>query len=90
VARKKLHAIDLGYDVISHPSVDIHLGRYHAEIESQRQHFINALYTFQDRIPLTEKPDLVSKWDYFYERSIGCVGVLKDWLTRSLALVLYR
>lgn len=26
----------------------------------------------------------VSKWDYFYERSLGCVGILKDWLTRTL------
>lgn len=30
----------------------------------------------------------MSRWDYFYERSVGCVGVLKDWLTRSLALAL--
>ncbi|KAF3888124.1 MULTISPECIES: hypothetical protein [Nostocales] len=24
------------------------------------------------------------RWDYFYERSIGCVGIVKDWLTQSL------
>src|SRR5216117_332484 len=24
-------------------------------------------------------------WTYCYERTIGCVGVLKDWLTRALA-----
>lgn len=29
-----------------------------------------------------------SNWDYFYERSIGCVGALKDGLTRSLGLAL--
>jgi hypothetical protein len=46
------------------------------------------LYTFQQRLPLEETPDLASRWDYFYERSIGCVGILKDWLTRSLALAL--
>ena len=28
----------------------------------------------------------MSRWDYFYERSIGCVGVLKDWLSRALSL----
>ena len=33
---------------------------------------------------LEQEPDLVSKWDYFYERSLGCVGILKDWLTRAL------
>ena len=26
----------------------------------------------------------MSQWDYFYERSLGCVGILKDWLTRAL------
>ncbi|MFL6255026.1 MAG: hypothetical protein ACJ74T_08375 [Pyrinomonadaceae bacterium] len=68
--------------------MDIHFPRYHAERESHRQQFVNLLYTFQERLPLPETPDLVSKWDYFYERSVGCVGVLKDWLTRSLALAL--
>ena len=27
-------------------------------------------------------------WKYCYERTIGCVGVLKDWLTRTLAQAL--
>lgn len=73
---------------LSRRSIDIHFSRYHAEHESQRQQFINVLYTFQERLPLEETPDLVSRWDYFYERSIGRVGVLKDWLRRSLALAL--
>ena len=34
------------------------------------------------------EPDLVLQSEYFYERSVGCVGVLKDWLTRALATVL--
>ncbi|HEX8144770.1 MAG TPA: ATP-binding protein [Pyrinomonadaceae bacterium] len=73
---------------LSRRSIDIHFRRYHADSEVQRQEFINVLYTFQQHLPLTKTPDLVSKWDYFYERSIGCVGVLKDWLTSSLALAL--
>jgi hypothetical protein len=73
---------------LSRRSVDIHFGRYQADDESQRQEFINVLFTFQEHLPLLKTPDLVSKWDYFYERSLGCVGVLKDWLTRSLALAL--
>jgi hypothetical protein len=44
--------------------------------------------TFQKHLPLAEEPDLIARWDYFYERSIGCVGVLRDWLARSLALAL--
>lgn len=73
---------------LSRRSVDIHFGRYQADDKSQRQEFINVLFTFQEHLPLLKTPDLVSKWDYFYERSLGCVGVLKDWLTRSLALAL--
>ncbi|HEX8475396.1 MAG TPA: ATP-binding protein [Pyrinomonadaceae bacterium] len=73
---------------LSRRSVDIHFGRYHADSKTHKQNFINALFTFQEHLPLPEIPNLVSKWDYFYERSLGCVGVLKDWLTRSLALAL--
>ena len=28
------------------------------------------------------KPDLLREWEFLYERSMGCVGVLKDWLMR--------
>jgi hypothetical protein len=74
---------------LSRRSIDVHFGRYHAgdNIEQQQQ-FHNVLYTFQQRLPLIEIPDLMSIWDYFYERSLGCIGILKDWLTRSLALAL--
>jgi hypothetical protein len=73
---------------LSRRSINVHFGRYHAEDEIQRKEFINILYTFQQNLPLHETPDLVTRWDYFYERSLGCVGVLKDWLTRSLSLAL--
>lgn len=74
---------------LSRRSVDVQLGRYRAEDETERRAFVNALWTFQQHLPLASTPDLVKDWDYFYERSIGCVGVLKDWLTRSLAVALH-
>ena len=46
--------------------------------------FKSVLLTFQRHLPLDREPDFVSRWDYFYERSLGCVGILKDWLTRTL------
>lgn len=73
---------------LSRRSINIHFGRYHADKEAQRQEFKNVLYTFQEHLPVQETPDLMKRWDYFYERSIGCIGVLKDWLTRSLSLAL--
>ena len=42
----------------------------------------------QNHLPLHEQPDLIREWDYFYERSVGCIGVLKVWLTRALAKAL--
>jgi hypothetical protein len=73
---------------LSRRSINIHFGRYHADNEKHRHEFINILYTFQQHLPLPHVPNLVSEWDYFYERSLGCVGVLKDWLISSLALAL--
>lgn len=69
---------------LSRRSIDLHFRRYHANIPEEREEFINVLYTFQQQLPLPETPDLVSNWDYFYERTIGCVGVLKCWLLRAL------
>ena len=42
------------------------------------------MWSFQNHLPVHETPDLVGDWDYFYERSIGCIGILKDWLVRAL------
>jgi hypothetical protein len=73
---------------LSRRSIDINFARYKADDETHREEFINVLNTFQHHLPLATQPDLVSRWDYFYERTLGCVGILKDWVTRSLALVL--
>jgi hypothetical protein len=32
---------------------------------------------------------LMNHWYDFYERSLGCLGVLKDWLVRTLSAMLY-
>jgi energy-coupling factor transporter ATP-binding protein EcfA2 len=73
---------------LSRRSVDVHFQRYHADVPEERKAFINVLYTFQKHLPLAEMPDLVDDWEYFYERTVGCVGVLKDWLLRSLKLAI--
>jgi DNA polymerase III delta prime subunit len=69
---------------LSRRSIDVHFRRYNAELPEERQAFINVLYTFQHHLPLAETPDLVADWDYFYERTIGCVGILKSWLLMAL------
>jgi hypothetical protein len=36
-------------------------------------------------LPVARTPNLVKHWEYLYARSIGCTGILKDWLVRCLA-----
>jgi len=73
---------------LSRRSVDVHFRRYRAEHSDEVKAFKNVLWSFQNHLPLHQQPDLVGNWDYLYERSVGCVGVLKDWLTRALAKAL--
>ncbi len=65
---------------------DIHFPRYQFQHEADRKAFQGVLHTLLTQIPLEmDIQDLMNHWFYFYERSIGCVGVLKDWLIRTVA-----
>lgn len=70
---------------LSRRTQDIHFPRYRAENKEELEIFINILWTFQEHLPLLQTPDLLNNWQYFYERSLGCVGILKEWLNRALA-----
>ena len=49
-----------------------------------RQIFQSVLLTFQQQLPFENKEtDLPAMWDFLYERSVGCVGILKEWLVRA-------
>lgn len=69
-------------------SLEIHFPRYHIDVPEEMLDFKRALLTFQRHLPLPGEPDLLAQAEYFYEGSVGCVGVLKDWLTRALAAAL--
>lgn len=75
---------------VSRRSVDVHFPRYRAEDPSDRQVFLNVLHSFGQRLALPEEFDLVSHWEYLYERSVGCVGVLKQWFVKALCTALRR
>ena len=75
---------------LSRRSLDMHFSRYRAESACERQVFGNVLRSFAHHMPLAERPDLAADWEFLYERSIGCVGILKQWLTRTLHSVLRR
>ncbi|WP_334173565.1 ATP-binding protein [Sinomonas sp.] len=73
---------------LSRRSVVLHFGRYHAETPEDLLAFKSVLLTFQRHLPLATEPDLLGRWEEFYERSAGCVGVLKTWLQQALAAAL--
>lgn len=73
----------------SRRSLDLHFPRYLFQLSQDRRDFQAALLALLKQVPLrTEIEVLMQQWVYFYERSIGCVGVLKDWLVRGVAAAL--
>ena len=75
---------------LSRRSIDIHFPRYRLANPGEAKSFRTVLRSFEQQLPLREPPDLVEDWEYFYERSIGCIGILKDWLMRALVSVSRR
>lgn len=66
----------------------IHFPRYRIARAGDAEQFISVLKTFELSMPLREQPDLASQWNYYYDRSAGCIGILKDWLTLALKVAL--
>jgi energy-coupling factor transporter ATP-binding protein EcfA2 len=75
---------------LSRRSIDIHFPRYRLATPGDAKAFRTVLRSFEQQLPLPEPPDLIKEWEYLYERSVGCVGILKDWLMRSLVSVSRR
>jgi hypothetical protein len=73
---------------LSRRTQDIHFPRYQAKNPKDMVAFRNTLYTFQCQLPIEEEPNLLTHLEYCYERSLGCVGILKEWLTRAFSDVL--
>lgn len=72
---------------LSRRSIDIHFPRYRADDPADGKTFRTVLRSFEQQLPMPEPPDLAGQWEYLYERSIGCVGILKEWLVRALTAV---
>src|SRR6266702_1215081 len=70
---------------LSRRSIDVHFPRYDAINPEERKAFRRTLLTFQRHLPLEKAPNLVQQWEICYAHTIGCVGILKDWLTQALS-----
>lgn len=73
---------------LSRRSIEIHFPRYYADQEEDLEEFKRVLRLLQLHLPLPETPDLEAHYEEFYERTLGCIGLLKDWLNRALAKAL--
>jgi hypothetical protein len=68
---------------------DIHFQRYHVNDKEERKEFVAALKYLLERVPLDVDLDaLLLRWKWFAEGSVGCIGVLKDWLVDALKAAL--
>jgi type II secretory pathway predicted ATPase ExeA len=61
----------------------IHLPRYKATEPADIAAFQQVLFGLQKHLPFPEEPHLVEDWDYFFAGSLGCIGILKDWLYQA-------
>jgi energy-coupling factor transporter ATP-binding protein EcfA2 len=73
---------------LSRRSLDIHFRRYSAENQDDIRVFKSTVLTFQRNLPLDDQPDLLPLWEWLYERSVGCIGILKEWLDRALIVAI--
>jgi hypothetical protein len=71
-------------------SQNIHFPRYRADVAEEFRAFKSIINTFQAALPFTEPSDLLSQLDYLYTGSLGCVGILKNWLDRAVTLALQQ
>ena len=89
-----LHVLIGTYDVLPFCNLDgqmarrgseFHFARYHMEDENDCLAFRNTFSSLLKQIPLQMDHDaLIQRWWYFFEGSIGCIGILKQWLVRAL------
>jgi hypothetical protein len=63
---------------------EIHVRRYDATRTQDVADFKDILLSFQCHLPVPEPPDLLAAWEYLYLRSVGCIGLLKQWLLDAL------
>lgn len=63
--------------------LDVHFSRYHWTDAVEQAQFAAVVSSFAANLPV-DASILLERLDYLYERSVGCVGILKPWLVRAL------
>jgi hypothetical protein len=66
----------------------VHFNRYVTGIEEDERAFRTAIKQFQERMPLRKMPDLTERASELQIACLGCIGILKSTLAKTLAGVL--
>lgn len=77
-------------DQLSRRTSTVHFPRYHIDRAEDVEMFKRCLVTFEHYLPLAQRPDLLAEWEFLFAHSVGCIGTLKDWLTRALNAALHE
>jgi hypothetical protein len=60
--------------------------RYHMGSQADAVEFTSALKVLLEQVPLdVDLPEMLTHWKWFGEWSIGCVGILCDWVVETAA-----
>lgn len=67
---------------------DEHFSRYQLAQQKECENFIRTLKTLLTQVPLqVDIPEMLQHWQWFGEWSIGCVGILSDWVVETVSSV---
>jgi hypothetical protein len=65
---------------------DEHFARYSLTQQKECENFIGALKALLEQVPLqVDIPEMLRQWQWFGEWSIGCVGILSDWVIETVS-----
>lgn len=64
---------------------DLHFSRYHFDNKTECEEFVGVLRSLLERVPLdVDMSGLLSHWRWFGEWSLGCIGILGDWMVETV------
>lgn len=60
--------------------------RYHLDQQADAEAFTSALKALLEQVPLqVDVPAMLTHWKWFGEWSIGCIGILSDWVVETVS-----
>ncbi|USK74788.1 TniB family NTP-binding protein [Peribacillus frigoritolerans] len=70
-------------------TMDIQFPRYDFNNKDDFKNYIGIIQGLLGEIPINvSSEEIIGQHEFLYERTLGCVGILKDWLVRSLKVAL--